>query len=196
MAGTEGVSARGPFEECWLARTVCGTLATAVTHELGELLANERHAVLATLSASRDGWPFASVAPYALSDAGEPLLLLSDLAEHTRNVRADPRASLMVQDGDSLSDPQAGCRVTILGEVQLVADADLQAARELYLARHPHAAEYIALADFRLYVLRVREARFIGGFGDMGWIDAATLRSAVSQTDCSPPLPKPGFFGH
>jgi putative heme iron utilization protein len=150
-----------------------------VTHGLRELLATERHAVLATLSASRDGWPFASVAAYALSDAGEPLLLLSDLAEHTRNLRADPRASLLVQDGASLDDPQAGCRVTILGQVAPVAETELSSAREAYVVRHPHAAEYVQLADFRLYVLRVREARFIGGFGDMGWIDAATLRSAA-----------------
>ncbi len=151
-----------------------------MTYGLHELLANERHAVLATLSASRDGWPFASVAPFALSDAGEPVLLLSDLAEHTRNVRADPRASLMVQDGASLNDPQAGCRVTILGQLEPVAEAELSSAREAYVARHPPAVEYLAMADFRLYVLRVREARFIGGFGDMGWIDAATLRSAAS----------------
>jgi heme oxygenase (biliverdin-IX-beta and delta-forming) len=151
-----------------------------VTHGLRELLANERHAVLATLSASRDGWPFASVAPYALSDGGEPLLLLSDLAEHTRNLRADPRASLMVQDGTSLNDPQAGCRVTILGQVEPVAEGELSRARQVYVARHPQAADYLTMADFRLYVLRVREARFIGGFGDMGWIDAATLRSAAS----------------
>ena len=151
-----------------------------MTYGLRELLANERHAVLATLSASRDGWPFASVAPFALSDTGEPLLLLSDLAEHTRNIRADPRASLMVQDGASLNDPQAGGRVTILGQVEPVLDADLINARATYVARHPPAAEYVAMADFRLYVLRVCEARFIGGFGDMGWIDAATLRSAAT----------------
>jgi heme oxygenase (biliverdin-IX-beta and delta-forming) len=151
-----------------------------VTRGLRELLAAERHAVLATLSASRDGWPFASVAPYALSEDGEPLLLLSDLAEHTRNVRADPRASLFVQDGACVTDPQAGCRVTILGQVEPVGETELATARQAYLARHPQAAEYVPLGDFRLYVLRVREARFIGGFGDMGWIDAATLRSAAS----------------
>ena len=152
-----------------------------MTHGLRELLANERHAVLATLSATRAGWPFASVAPYALSDAGEPLLLLSDLAEHTRNLRADPRASLLVQDGASLDDPQAGCRVTILGQVETVAETEVSTARQVYVARHPHAAEYVEMGDFRLYVLRVTEARFIGGFGDMGWIDAATLREAASQ---------------
>jgi putative heme iron utilization protein len=148
---------------------------------LRDLLANERHAVLATLSASRDGWPFASVALFALSDAGEPLLLLSDLAEHTRNVRGDPRASLLVQDGDSLADPQAGSRVTILGQIEPIPDAESEVARQRYVNRHPQAAEYLGLGDFRLYVLRVREARFIGGFGDMGWIDAATLRSDVAS---------------
>jgi putative heme iron utilization protein len=152
-----------------------------VTHGLRELLSNERHAVLATLSASRDGWPFASIAPFALSADGEPLLLLSDLAEHTRNVRADPRASLFVQDGACLADPQAGPRVTILGQVEPIAEAELTVARQTYVLCHPQAAEYFALADFRLYVMRVREARFIGGFGDMGWIDAATLRSAASS---------------
>ncbi len=150
-----------------------------MTGGLRELLATERHAVLATLSASRDGWPFASVAPFALSDAGEPLLLLSDLAEHTRNLRADPRASLLVQDGASLADPQAGARVTILGQIEPIADAEAEVARQHYLGRHPQATEYVRLRDFRLYVLRVREARFIGGFGDMGWIDAEALRSAV-----------------
>jgi putative heme iron utilization protein len=105
------------------------------------------------------------------------LLLLSDLAEHTRNVRADPRASLFVQDGSSLDDPQAGARVTILGQVEPVAsEIELAAARERYVARHPQAADYLMLGDFRLYVLRVREARFIGGFGDMGWMDAEILR--------------------
>jgi putative heme iron utilization protein len=79
-----------------------------------------------------------------------------------------------------LNDPQAGCRITILGECVPMADHELSTAREHYLARHPQAAEYIEMGDFRLYVLRVREARFIGGFGDMGWIDAATLRSAAS----------------
>ena len=145
---------------------------------LRELLAAERHAVLATVSASRGGWPFASLAPYAVTDSGEPLLLLSDLAEHTRNLRADPRASLLIQDGGSLADPQAGPRVTILGQVEPVAEAELDTARRHYVARHPQAAEYVTMGDFRLYVLRVREARYIGGFGDMGWVDAATLRGA------------------
>jgi putative heme iron utilization protein len=147
-----------------------------VTQSLRELLDAERHGVLATLSARRDGWPFASVTPYALSERGEPLLLLSDLAEHTRNIRADPRVSLLVQDGTSLMDPQAGARVTLLGEMEAVAPEEVATAREHYLARHAQSADYFAMADFHLYVLRVAEARFIGGFGDMGWVGGDKLR--------------------
>jgi putative heme iron utilization protein len=141
-----------------------------------ELLLAERHGVLATLSASRDGWPFASITPYALSEQAQPILLLSDLAEHTRNIRADPRASLLVQSshpGDD--DPQAGARVTLLGTVERIAHDEASAAREQYLERHPRATDYFAMADFKLYRLQITAARFVGGFGDMGWIEGAAL---------------------
>jgi putative heme iron utilization protein len=136
------------------------------------LLAGQRHGVLATLSARHAGWPFASVTPYALSAHGEPILLLSALAEHTRNITADPRASLFVQQEDA-ADPQAAGRVTVLGRVEPVDDADL---RQRYVERHPQAASYFAMADFGLFLLRPDTARFVGGFGDMGWLDAAALR--------------------
>ncbi len=134
-----------------------------------ELLARERNAVLATLSESHAGWPFASVVAFALSEGNQPLLLLSALAEHTRNLREDPRASLFIQD-ETAADPQAGARATLLGRVQPVADAELPSATDLYLTRHPQAARYLALPDFRFYVLHPSEARLIAGFGDMGWV--------------------------
>jgi putative heme iron utilization protein len=150
-----------------------------VTPTLRGLLAAERHGVLATISARRYGWPFASVAPFALSERGEPLLLLSDLAEHTRNVRADPRASLLVQDGTSLADPQAGSRVTLLGSIEMVSPDESVAADARYLERHPQASDYFQMADFHLFALRVSEARFIAGFGDMGWVGGEKLRALL-----------------
>jgi heme iron utilization protein len=165
--------------------------ATLVDKSLRELLLAERHGVLATLSSRRDGWPFASVVPFALTDAGDPLLLLSDLAEHTRNLRADSRASLLVQDSAAADDPQAGARVTLLGRIEALQDSAprhsdqsdslLEEARARYTARHPQAGEYLTMADFRLCVLHVTEARFIGGFGDMGWIQAAGYRDVFSS---------------
>ena len=149
------------------------------TSGLRELLFAERQGVLATLSARRDGWPFASVAPYALTDDAEPLLLFSDLAEHTRNVRADPRASLLVQDSAALHDPQAGSRLTLLGTIEPFSGGDAAAVQARYLERHPQSVDYFALSDFRLYVLRIQEARFISGFGDMGWMNAARFQKEM-----------------
>jgi putative heme iron utilization protein len=134
------------------------------------LLQTQRHGVLATLSARHDGWPFASVTPYALTETGEPILLLSALAEHTRNVQADARASLFVQEDEA--DRQASARVTLLGRVEAADGSEL---RERYIAWHAQAREYFAMADFGLYVLRLETARFVRGFGEMGWLDAATL---------------------
>ncbi len=144
---------------------------------LRELLAAERHGVLATISIRKAGWPFVSVAPYALSDDGEPLFLLSDLAEHTRNLRSDPRASLLVQDSTALEDPQAGARVTLLGTVEI---HDNGSARERYLQRHPEAVDYAAMGDFHVWRLHVTEARFVNGFGDMGWLRDEKLHVALS----------------
>ena len=84
------------------------------------LLRAEPHGALATLSLHKKGWPFGSVAPYALSARGEPLLLLSALAQHTKNALADPRASLLVQESAGLApgaDTQAHARVTVLGRI-------------------------------------------------------------------------------
>jgi heme iron utilization protein len=157
-----------------------------VTRALAALLAAERQGVLATLSASRGGWPFASIAPFAPSSAGEPLLLLSDLAEHTRNLAADGRASLLVQDSASLADPQAGARATLLGHVERVDDEARAAELQRYLARHPSAVDYVAFGDFHLYALRVTEARVIGGFADAGWLRGAALQLELATGESLP----------
>src|SRR4051812_732776 len=96
------------------------------------LLEGQRFGVLSTLSARNGGWPFGSVTAYALGEGGEPILLLSALAEHTRNLMADARASLFVQEPGV--DPQAVGRVTVLGTVESTTN---ETARERYVAWHP-----------------------------------------------------------
>src|SRR5512138_1383168 len=84
-----------------------------------ELLRTEEVAVLATVSASRRGHPFTSLVPFAVSRGGEPLLLLSALAQHTRNVGADARASLLVYDAAAAAkDPRTAARASFLGAVR------------------------------------------------------------------------------
>lgn len=146
------------------------------------LLAQERIGVLATVSVRAPGWPFASLVSYALTRRGEPLLLLSDLAEHTRNLQADARGSLLVHDTSPTApeDSLAASRITLLGTVEPIATDNESDARARYLARHPSASDYLALGDFRLYVLRVSEARPIGGFGTMAWLSGDALARVLA----------------
>jgi putative heme iron utilization protein len=145
-----------------------------------DLLRSERVAVLATTSASRGGHPFASLVPFALSRRGEPLLLLSELAQHTRNLAADPRACLLVHDAaGAANDPRTAARAAILGRVRRLAPADEPDARARYLDRHPNARGLLAL-DFALHVLAVDEAQIVGGFAAAGWVSGDDLREPSS----------------
>jgi putative heme iron utilization protein len=139
------------------------------------LLRDERAAVLATTLASSKQ-PFASLVPFALSREGEPLLLLSELAQHTRNLGADPRACLFVHDAAAAAkDPRTAARAAILGRVKRVPAGEEEDARTRYLERHPSARGLMSL-DFALYVLAIEEAQIVGGFAAAGWVTGAELR--------------------
>jgi heme iron utilization protein len=135
------------------------------------LVARERVGVLSTSHAGLDGWPFGTVVPYALTPDGDPLLLLSDVAEHTKNLRADPRASLLVRDPDPKADPQASARVTILARAVVLGGDEAGAAFAEYARRFPDAEGHLAAHGFAVHRLAVERVRWIAGFGRMGWID-------------------------
>jgi len=152
-------------------------MATQTVEEPGlaqvrALLAGETVGLLSTISVHRAGYPYGSLTPYALSPRGVPLLLLSGLAAHTKNLLADPRACLFVGDRSAAEDPLAGARVSLLGKAAKVEPADRQDARARYVARHPRAEAYLQLGDFGLWELAVEEARLISGFGTMRWVTA------------------------
>ena len=139
------------------------------------LLAVARTAALATVSVE-GGFPFGSLVAYAVDDVGRPLLCLSDLAEHSRNLAADRRASLMASETTTSTatgavDPLALARVTVLGTVVELRDDLRAAALHTYRERHPDAF-YAAFGDFRLYRLDVSSVRYVGGFGRMSWVSA------------------------
>lgn len=139
------------------------------------LLAAESVGVLSTISVHRPGYPYGSVTPYALSQKGAPLLLLSDLAAHTKNLLADARACLFVGDSSAAPDPQAGARISLLGRAARVEAAREPDARFRYLARWPRADAYFKLRDFGLWTLAVEEVRLIAGFGEIRWLPGTAL---------------------
>lgn len=134
-------------------------------------------AALATLD-RETGHPYASLVAIATMPDGAPVLLLSRLALHTRNIAADPRASLLVDAGGVTDDPLAAARVTLIGAV-LPAGAG-SAAERRFLAQHPAAAGYAGFADFGYFVLRIDRAHYVGGFGRIASLAAADLLLDVS----------------
>jgi putative heme iron utilization protein len=137
-----------------------------------------RTGTLATLSRRHPGHPFGSIMPYALDAAGRPLFLISSLAMHTQNLATDPRASLLVTQPGAVGDPLAAGRVTVLGLVVPVPEADLALARHAYLAAHANAASWVDFQDFAFHRLEVLDVYYVGGFAAMDWISADAFRSA------------------
>jgi len=140
------------------------------------LLVSERLGTLATHSQRHPGYPFASVMPYALAGDGSPLFLISDMAIHTQNLLADPRASLLVKQSGRESDPLGSPRVTLLGTARRITPSD--ETRAAYLDRHRSARYWIDFSDFSFFQFDVTDVYYVGGFGVMGWVRADDYQSA------------------
>ena len=135
------------------------------------LLRRADRAVLAT-RLGPEGWPYASLVLLAVDHDGAPLLLLSDLAEHSRALAADPRLSLLIDATVGLDDPLTGPRLTLLGTA---ARTTLKHHGRRFLARHPAAELYAGFADFHLYRVAVSRAHLVAGFGRIHWLEGAAV---------------------
>src|SRR5579859_3369683 len=131
--------------------------------------AADRGALATTLA---DGRPYVSLVLLAWDLDGAPLLLLSDLAEHSRNLARDPRQALLIDGTGGLADPLTGPRASLIGKAGPIG-CDRLLAR--FLARHPSAEAYARFADFKLYRVDVERAHFVAGFGRIRWIEAKHL---------------------
>lgn len=159
-------------------------------------LMRARVASLGTLSADAEsqGYPFQSVVPFALSPEGAPFILIASIAQHTRNLIADERCSLMVRDPEPAGDPQASWRLTVLGRaVPLLraedpaipgraTDEDRISAERFddllarYCERVPQAASYFAMHGFHFWRIQAERIRMIAGFGQIEWLAAEAIK--------------------
>jgi hypothetical protein len=148
--------------------------------EVRAMLRRARTAALATaLARDGSGWPYPSLVLATVDHAGHPLLLLSDLADHTANLKADRRAGLLVGETAGLADPLTGPRAGVLGKIERPEDPALL---DRVVRRHPGAAMYAGFADFKLYRLRIERAHLVAGFGRIHWIEGGKLAFDVSGT--------------
>ncbi len=129
----------------------------------------ERACLATALARSPAGWPYASLVLAAADHEAAPLLLISELADHSRNIAADPRVSLLFDGTAGLADPLTGPRATVLGRAERIVD---EALLRRYVRRHPGAEVYAGFADFHLYRVVPERAHLVAGFGVVRWLPA------------------------
>jgi hypothetical protein len=163
-----------------------------------QLWAGRFQAVLVTHSLAEPGYPFPSVVPYCLDREGHPLLLLSHLAQHTKNLTADPRCGLSVAERTE-GDVQQTLRLSCPAQAQAVDQAE-RAAEARWLRYFPASRPYLEQLNFRLYRLLPRRFHFNGGFAAARWLgnerilrhspfdEAEELRLLAELADLAPVL--------
>ena len=145
--------------------------------EAKQFLRITRCGILSSVSIKFAGYPFGSVMPFVLGHDCQPVIFISSIAEHTKNIINNPKVSLMVFDANNIKnakDLHANGRLTLLGEVELLGknDADLIARYCRYM---PESSGYLAMHDFNFYRININQARYIAGFGKMGWLAGSEL---------------------
>jgi heme iron utilization protein len=138
-----------------------------------------RAARVATLATSAKGQPFASLVTPACMPDGSLVLLLSQLAEHTRHLKAEPRCSIMVMGMATSVNPQTTPRVTVTGVAEVAADPALKAR---FLAVHPYAALYADFGDFATWRIAPVAGSLVGGFARAFRLKAADLTPDATAT--------------
>ncbi|MDR6954601.1 putative heme iron utilization protein [Ancylobacter sp. 3268] len=145
------------------------------------LLRETRTGALASLD--RDGWPYASLVQLATLHDGSPILLLSQLARHTRNIAGDRRVSLLIderREGDELQ----GARASLKGHIfRVEGEADIATARRRFLARHADSAGFADFADFAFYRIEPESAHLVAGFGRIAEVPAADFLTSLAGAE-------------
>lgn len=141
--------------------------------EAQQFLFSTHKGILSTHSAKFEGYPFGSVAPFVLNHQGMPTILISTIAEHTKNIMQNSKVSLVVFENEA--DLQANARLTLLANAEQT-DKNNDLMRRRYLRYLPQAEQYFDMHDFSFYTLYITRARYIAGFGKMDWIEGDTMQ--------------------
>jgi hypothetical protein len=157
-------------------RKAQGEPGTDAVGEARRLWCGAFHGVLSTQSVAEPGFPFGSVVPLCRSNAGEPILLLSHLAQHSHNLAADPRAALTLFDAGA-DDIQQGRRLTCLGRCEPWDDAD---ALTRWCRHFPNGRRYTQELNFRLHRFAPLRCHYNGGFATARWIGVDRLLEGLA----------------
>ena len=138
-----------------------------------QFIRKQNYGVLSTHSQTESGYPFGSITPYIISLDGDIAIFISHLAEHTKNIHADPKVSLTIFDPTDAVNPTTGARITCLAIAYKAQDE--KQLREAYLAQFPEAKITLDLPGFHFYLLKLTRIRLVAGFGKVKWLNADQL---------------------
>lgn len=142
--------------------------------------------ILSTISVEIPGYPFGSVTPFVLTHEGYAVIYVSSIAQHTKNVLADPRVCLtLAAEARPGTNRQAVGRVTLVGDAVPVPDEHVETAGNRYFNFFPESRAYAGTHDFRFFWIEPRRVRHIAGFGQIFWVerDDWLLRSPDWQAE-------------
>jgi len=149
--------------------------------DVRELIRRCDRAALATALPDDSGaWPYASLVLVAVDHDLSPILLMSDLAEHSKAIATDSRVSLLFDGTTGLAQPLTGPRVTLMGRASKTNDERL---KRRFLRHHPDAAMYAGFGDFNLYTVTLERTHLVGGFGKIRWIAPNELLAVPALTE-------------
>lgn len=167
--------------------TIHGDTASFPTHAeiVRTMLSVGTFATLTTLTASgpaEPGFPFGSLVGYSALGDGAPLVCISEIAEHTRNLRADSRGGMLLTSlpVDGGADPLDRPRASLVGRLEPYAPTDEEVAA--HVQRHPGVVDYVDFPDFGWWRLSITAARYVGGFGHMSWVAGAAIAEAAPDS--------------
>ena len=132
---------------------------------------SDKIAILSTISKQHNGYPFGSFVTYVSGWDRTIFLYLSDLADHTKNLKKDHRSCVTIYKKNNSGDVQNSARLTLIGDLKKIQDSIYKACKERFHNFFPESKAYEQMHDFNFYQISITQARWIGGFGKISWLD-------------------------
>lgn len=135
--------------------------------------------ILATINADK---PYVSSTPFVLDKEGNPVIFISDLALHTKNISKNQNVSIIVNKPDKDGSYFNGSRVTVNGKmVKVTEEKEIEACKKAYMSRYKEAQDWADFGDFNYFKLEPKEIYLIGGFGEIDWVDLKDYKAALKK---------------
>ena len=132
---------------------------------------SDKTAILSTISKKYDGYPFGSFVTYVSGWNRTVFLYLSDLADHTKNLKKDHKACITIFKKNETGDVQNSSRLTLMGDLEIVPEKVVERCKDRFQNIFPESKAYAQMHDFNFYQITINQARWIGGFGKISWLD-------------------------